>query len=319
MAKQLNAAQKRGLLIVLGALVVLVGWRWRASQAAGGTPLDTLQTPVATAASSRIDLNTADTTLLQTVSGIGAASARRIVRYRSLIGGFTSADQLLKVWGITPENFIRIEEQVYADTTTAAFAALRKARPQRDGYNRDPRPRFTDRRTFGNKSYGEPSNNQHSQEATASTYPAGQSASPAPAPPARRQQLDINTADSLDLVAIAGIGPSTARNILKYRSLIYFFDSLDQLGEVWGIRPENLERMKPYLTVGDSRKGMPHLRINEMSVDEMGRHKYLGFKEARIIVAYRDMHGPFADMAALQKVQVVDPAKWEKLRPYLVF
>jgi DNA uptake protein ComE-like DNA-binding protein len=328
MVKQLNSAQKRGLLIVLGGLILLAGWRWRAAQRDAAPDATSATADVTTPAFSKIDLNTADTTALLQVKGIGPASARRIVRYRSLIGGYSSTDQLLKVWGITPENFVRIEEQVYVDTTTAAFAALRKAKPQNghSSYNSN----YAHHNNYSNRSRREWQQYPAATSgASASAMAAGQSATQvaqevaaaavAPAPSRTKHQLDINTADSLDLVMISGIGAGTARNILKYRSLIYFFDTVDQLAEVWGIRPENLERMKPYLTVGESRHAMPHLKINEMTVDELGRHKYLGWKDAKIVVAYREMHGKFADMDALLKVQVVDPAKWEKLKPYLVF
>ncbi|MBK9453367.1 MAG: helix-hairpin-helix domain-containing protein [Bacteroidetes bacterium] len=129
MVHKLNNAQKRGLLIGLAALVLLAGWRLRARHLENSAPLiETASEGPEKPKSARIELNTADTTLLQTVKGIGPASARRIVKYRSLIGGFTHTDQLLKVWGITPENFIRIEEQVFVDTTTTTFAALKKGK-----------------------------------------------------------------------------------------------------------------------------------------------------------------------------------------------
>lgn len=278
-----------------------------------------------------VELNSADTMLLQTVKGIGAATARRIVRYRELIGGFTSTEQLLKVWGITPESFVRIEEQVRVDTTTLAFSTLRAAHLQRKSRSPNFYPSYSETRHYRpRENESRMSRGQPSQSVTTHVPGAGQSsgngsqptqlANAEPkAPLFPRRQLDINTADSSALVEISGIGPASARNIVKYRSLIFFYESLDQLSEVWGIRPENLERMKPYLKVGDDRNSLPHLKINEMGVDELGRHKYLGFKDARIIVAYRDMHGPFADMAALRQVQVITEEKWQKLEPYIVF
>ncbi len=325
MVKQLNTAQKRGMLIVLGALVLLAGWRWRAAHAAGLGETITDNEISAAPLGLKIDLNTADTTALQQVKGIGAASARRIVRYRSLVGGFTTTEQLLKVWGITPENFVRIEEQVFVDTTTTAFATLRKGKPQKGSYQRNYKPRYPEHRGYKDHPQNFTAAPITSSSASSTSGQAGsattatQFVATAPRTPARKQLIDINTADSTALVEISGIGPGTARNIVKYRNLIYFYDNLDQLTEVWGIRPENLERMKPFLTIGESRKAMPHLRINEMTVEELGRHKYFGFKEARIVVSYREKHGAFADFAALQNVLGVAPEKWEQLRAYLVF
>jgi len=59
-----------------------------------------------------IDLNTADTTTLQLLHGIGPTFARRIVAYRDRLGGFVSKDQLLEVYGFTPELLHHIEPHI---------------------------------------------------------------------------------------------------------------------------------------------------------------------------------------------------------------
>ncbi|MFM2376604.1 MAG: hypothetical protein RLZZ165_1701, partial [Bacteroidota bacterium] len=275
MFKRLTGAQKRGLLAVLAGLLLLAGWRWRAARLAsegGAATVAEVDGRVRSTAPVRIELNGADTTLLQTIKGVGAASARRIVRYREIIGGFTSTDQLLKVWGITPENFIRIEEQVYVDTTTAAYASLRKAKEQGS-----PSP-AEDRPSPGRESYSPYSHGYQSYTPRPPSSSSGMpTASPGnPGSPSRWKRsaplVDINTADSASLVEVSGIGPVTARSIVRYRSLIFFFHSLGQLQEVWGVRPENLERMLPYLTVGDGFMAFPHLKINEMDAGQLGRH-----------------------------------------------
>ncbi len=61
---------------------------------------DTLnQRPKKLAAGETVHLNTADTTLLQRVPGIGSYWARRIVAYRDIIGGFHSREQLKDLEG----------------------------------------------------------------------------------------------------------------------------------------------------------------------------------------------------------------------------
>lgn len=49
------------------------------------------------------ELNTATTTDLQLVSGIGKVYAQRILELRNKLGGFLVKDQLADVWGLTPE------------------------------------------------------------------------------------------------------------------------------------------------------------------------------------------------------------------------
>lgn len=55
-----------------------------------------------------IELNGADTLVLKKVPGIGSAFARRIVKYRRLLGGFYSVDQLSEVYGIDEEQYTRL-------------------------------------------------------------------------------------------------------------------------------------------------------------------------------------------------------------------
>jgi len=52
-----------------------------------------------------VELNTADTTTLKKVPGIGSAFANRIVRYRDLLGGFYTVQQLAEVYGIDEERY----------------------------------------------------------------------------------------------------------------------------------------------------------------------------------------------------------------------
>lgn len=52
-----------------------------------------------------IDINTADTTLLKRVPGIGSSFARRIVKYRDLLGGYYVVEQLQEVYGMDRERY----------------------------------------------------------------------------------------------------------------------------------------------------------------------------------------------------------------------
>ena len=52
-----------------------------------------------------VELNTADTTTLKKIPGIGSAFANRIVNYRTILGGYHSVMQLSEVYGIDEERF----------------------------------------------------------------------------------------------------------------------------------------------------------------------------------------------------------------------
>ena len=55
-----------------------------------------------------IDVNNADTAELKKIPYIGSAFARRIVKYRQLLGGFYSVEQLKEVHGLDNELFLKI-------------------------------------------------------------------------------------------------------------------------------------------------------------------------------------------------------------------
>lgn len=64
-----------------------------------------------------IEINTADTAKLKKLWGIGPVYAVRIIKYRSLLGGFYSTKQLLEVYGIEQETFEQIRNSLYVDTS----------------------------------------------------------------------------------------------------------------------------------------------------------------------------------------------------------
>lgn len=70
-----------------------------------------------TAPSQLIELNSATHTQLASLKGIGDKLAGRILKYRDLLGGFCRTDQLLEVYGMKPETFKTIENQIRVDAS----------------------------------------------------------------------------------------------------------------------------------------------------------------------------------------------------------
>lgn len=63
----------------------------------------------------KIELNTTDSLGLIRIKGIGPVFSSRIIKYRELLGGFTSINQLLEVYGIDSSKFHNIKRYVKAD------------------------------------------------------------------------------------------------------------------------------------------------------------------------------------------------------------
>jgi competence ComEA-like helix-hairpin-helix protein len=64
-----------------------------------------------------IELNRADTAELAVLYGIGPALSRRIVAYRSALGGFFTTDQLQEVYGVSPTVIERNLAHIQVDTS----------------------------------------------------------------------------------------------------------------------------------------------------------------------------------------------------------
>jgi len=64
------------------------------------------------AGSEIFDINQADSALLEKLPGIGPVLARRIIKYRYLLGGFYDTQQLREVYGISDSIFLIIRSKV---------------------------------------------------------------------------------------------------------------------------------------------------------------------------------------------------------------
>lgn len=62
-----------------------------------------------------VEINTADSATLDSLPGIPPFLARRIVKYRNLLGGFARKEQLLEVYGLDSLTYGRIEKRITVD------------------------------------------------------------------------------------------------------------------------------------------------------------------------------------------------------------
>ena len=83
-----------------------------------------------------VELNTADTTILKKVPGIGSAYAKRIVSYRNLLGGYYSVTQLSEVYGIDEDRYNDLAPWFSADPSLISVISVNTA--SQDSLNRHP-------------------------------------------------------------------------------------------------------------------------------------------------------------------------------------
>jgi competence protein ComEA len=62
-----------------------------------------------------LELNSADSSQLTTLKGIGPYFAKNIIKYRNALGGYCTKEQLMEVWKFDKEKYATIENQVTVD------------------------------------------------------------------------------------------------------------------------------------------------------------------------------------------------------------
>jgi competence protein ComEA len=74
-----------------------------------------------------IEINTADTTEIKSLRGIGSSFAARIIKYRIMMGGFHSKYQLMEVYGLDEEKYKLIKEFITVNADEIVQININKA------------------------------------------------------------------------------------------------------------------------------------------------------------------------------------------------
>ncbi|MBR3659915.1 MAG: helix-hairpin-helix domain-containing protein [Bacteroidaceae bacterium] len=128
------------------------------------------------------------------------------------------------------------------------------------------------------------------------------------------EPLDLNMADSTELVRLPGIGTATAMKIIRYRERLGGYTEITQLAEIEGL-PDSL--MKWFIitdTIPVSR-----IAVNKATLAELRRHPYIDFYQARAIVEFRNERGIIKGPEQLSFMEEFTAQDLIRLEPYLDF
>lgn len=128
--------------------------------------------------------------------------------------------------------------------------------------------------------------------------------------------IDINTADAGEWSRLYGIGPVLSERIVKFRDMLGGFVAIDQVAETFGLSDSTFQIIRPQLRFSQYIRA---IRINQVGAEQLREHPYIKWQQAKVIVAYRNEHGPFSNLDDLRAVKALSEDFIQRIEPYLQF
>lgn len=133
-------------------------------------------------------------------------------------------------------------------------------------------------------------------------------------------RIELNTADSLTLVRVPGIGEGTAHLILKWRKKYGGFYSTNQLREF--IKWEGAENyMEDWCETWfwTDEQFVQKMKVNEISFKTLVNHPYLSYDQVKAIMNWKNRHKTLKSMADMEQTGAFAPEELEALSHYVSF
>lgn len=126
--------------------------------------------------------------------------------------------------------------------------------------------------------------------------------------------IELNRADTTELMKLAGIGSVFANRILKYRELLGGYFSKSQLMEVYNFPEETFRKIEHNITVDTI--SITKIRLNYADYSELIKHPYLDNIKVNAILRYREKNGSFTSTEQLKSIPEVDEITLNRIKPY---
>ena len=231
------------------------------------------------------DPNTADSTLLVTV-GLKPYMARNLIRYRNAGKVFRQPDDLRHLYGMTDSLYTTLQPYIQIDSAHA-MNLLR-----------------------AEQMTNHPLSDSDSSHAAYVSYPK------------RDTILDLNSADTTELMLLRGIGRTTAARIIRYRRELggyYTVNQLYEIGKHYHIQAQipdgRIDSLLPFLYADTTR--ISPIRFNGASVKRLYNHPYISYSQAEQLYDLRRRRIRVNSLHDL--APVLSPEERNRLRPYLSF
>lgn len=228
------------------------------------------------------DPNTADSTDLLRL-GLQPWQVRSVYHYRAKGGIYRKPADFARLYGLTQKQYRELEPYIHISSDYSPVSELALARGY-DPYHESKPYKEYDRDTL--------------------RYPLKLKAG---------QTIDLSIADTTQLKKVPGIGSGYARAIMSYGKRLGGYVRVEQLREIDGFPVEALA----YFRMGSVHT--QKLNVNKLSVQQLRRHPYINFYQARAIEEFRRLRGPIKDIGELRLSPDFPPEAIERLRPYVAY
>ncbi len=129
--------------------------------------------------------------------------------------------------------------------------------------------------------------------------------------------VELNSADTTELMKVKGIGRGYAKSIIRYRKSLGGYISVEQLKEIYGMTPENYARIQKYCTV--NKDLIQKINVNIASAERLNAHPYLDFYQSKAIYELRRNKGKLKGVTDFKNLTEFNAEKLAMIQPYLSF
>lgn len=130
-------------------------------------------------------------------------------------------------------------------------------------------------------------------------------------------RVELNSADTTELMQIKGIGRFYAKGIVRFRQQTGGFVSVNQLHEIYGMTEPIFQKISSFCTVNQLL--VQKIKINTATVEKLKSHPYLNFYQAKAIYELRRNKGKLHNIQELRNIDELSPESLNKIEPYLSF
>lgn len=226
------------------------------------------------------DPNTADSTQLLRL-GLQPWQVRNIYRYRAKGGVYRKKEDFARLYGLTVKDYRRLEPYIrisedYLPASTLVENARRTSFPSSTSNYKKDSLRYPVKIREG-------------------------------------EHVVLNTADTSMLRKVPGIGAYYAKEIVRYGKWLGGYVHVSQLDEIDNFPKE----AKKYFVITD-----PHpqkLSINKLTLQQLRRHPYINYYQAKAIVDYRRLHGDIKSLRDLRFSSDFTDEDIRRLEPYIAY